>query len=498
MLVCRSFSHRVKGRYKSIANIYTSVHDVDLIRDSFTTINITDKTVESAIGDEVEHCQQVFRDAMTKLTDEISRKEVLEFIEFSNIERNVAETGTATIEFLNSRGKWCRGRFIVSERREDGRLWHVIWAVENIDEEKRSRDLLTTAAETLNARISSIANIYMTSHEIDIVEDSFIEIKSDSKYVTDIVGETRDNAQEVINRVMKNVTDASFQEDVLKFVDFSTLEKRMRRTNTITFEFQNREQQWRRGRFIASKRNEKGRLVRVIWLTEDIDDEKRERDELLVASERALAASEAKSSFLSNMSHEIRTPINAVLGMNEMILRECEDKNLLAYSESIRGKHNCGFYDSEEGQEGDEEEFNPSQEFHKMITLCSERGKAEKAMLLGLDAFISVYQYIERFAKRHDERVDRILLYLTTDEDIDKQGYSDAMSCLGSLLQSNLRKNDVLTQCRHNCFFLLLPECAVPDEPTVLRRISEQWEQTEYAGSFRLMRVTDNEQRREK
>ena len=47
-------------------------------------------------------------------------------------------------------------------------------------------------------------------------------------------------------------------------------------------------------------------------------------------------ASKAKSDFLANMSHEIRTPINAVLGMNEMILRECTDKKILAYSEKIR------------------------------------------------------------------------------------------------------------------------------------------------------------------
>ncbi|MBQ9564978.1 MAG: hypothetical protein IJU98_05265, partial [Synergistaceae bacterium] len=46
-------------------------------------------------------------------------------------------------------------------------------------------------------------------------------------------------------------------------------------------------------------------------------------------SELASAASEAKSSFLSNMSHEIRTPINAVLGMNEMILRESGEQNVL-------------------------------------------------------------------------------------------------------------------------------------------------------------------------
>lgn len=40
------------------------------------------------------------------------------------------------------------------------------------------------------------------------------------------------------------------------------------------------------------------------------------------ALEEAKRASEAKTDFLANTSHEIRTPINAVLGMNEMILRE--------------------------------------------------------------------------------------------------------------------------------------------------------------------------------
>ena len=47
------------------------------------------------------------------------------------------------------------------------------------------------------------------------------------------------------------------------------------------------------------------------------------------------AANTAKSSFLANMSHEIRTPINAVLGMDEMILREAKDKNILEYATDI-------------------------------------------------------------------------------------------------------------------------------------------------------------------
>lgn len=47
-------------------------------------------------------------------------------------------------------------------------------------------------------------------------------------------------------------------------------------------------------------------------------------------------ANEAKSDFLSNMSHEIRTPINAIIGMNEMVLRECTDENIIEYANSIR------------------------------------------------------------------------------------------------------------------------------------------------------------------
>ena len=52
--------------------------------------------------------------------------------------------------------------------------------------------------------------------------------------------------------------------------------------------------------------------------------------------QHAISISEAKTQFLASMSHEIRTPINAILGMNEMILRENKDRVVGEYSKSIK------------------------------------------------------------------------------------------------------------------------------------------------------------------
>ena len=47
-------------------------------------------------------------------------------------------------------------------------------------------------------------------------------------------------------------------------------------------------------------------------------------------------ANQAKSDFLSNMSHEIRTPINAIMGMDEMILRESKETTTLEYAHNLQ------------------------------------------------------------------------------------------------------------------------------------------------------------------
>ncbi len=59
-------------------------------------------------------------------------------------------------------------------------------------------------------------------------------------------------------------------------------------------------------------------------------------EELEIAKTEAEKANRAKSQFLARMSHEIRTPINAVVGMNEMILRESNEENIRKYAADVK------------------------------------------------------------------------------------------------------------------------------------------------------------------
>ncbi|MBQ9460089.1 MAG: response regulator [Oscillospiraceae bacterium] len=59
-------------------------------------------------------------------------------------------------------------------------------------------------------------------------------------------------------------------------------------------------------------------------------------EKLAYERNRANDATRAKSAFLANMSHEIRTPINAILGMDEMILRESSERETLSYASDIQ------------------------------------------------------------------------------------------------------------------------------------------------------------------
>ncbi len=65
--------------------------------------------------------------------------------------------------------------------------------------------------------------------------------------------------------------------------------------------------------------NGKGKIVGLVGIGRDITTEKKAKQELIAAKEKAEESDRLKSAFLANMSHEIRTPMNGILGFAELL-----------------------------------------------------------------------------------------------------------------------------------------------------------------------------------
>ncbi len=72
------------------------------------------------------------------------------------------------------------------------------------------------------------------------------------------------------------------------------------------------------------------------YIKNSIQEKTLHEQESLQLAETERLANQAKSRFLAQMSHEIRTPINAILGMNEMILHKTKDREISEYSGNIK------------------------------------------------------------------------------------------------------------------------------------------------------------------
>ena len=136
----------------------------------------------------------------------------------------------------------------------------------------------------LNIQLQSIAGIYVTAYLLDLNTDTFEEIVSTDDVRAMLLGK-QDHAKDTLKVIMDIRTGEQSRKNLMKFIDFSTLDERMEDMKTITQEFLNENNKWCRARFVTVDKNDDGSIHRVMWMVEVIDEEKRQRDNLQYLSE---------------------------------------------------------------------------------------------------------------------------------------------------------------------------------------------------------------------
>lgn len=129
--------------------------------------------------------------------------------------------------------------------------------------------------------LKSVANTYYSMHLVDLEAnriDKFIE----SEKIGELIGEEV-KAQEMIYRAFKGTVTPEYYDQVMEFIDLSTLSKRLGDSNIISFEFIGRFHGWTRISFIPVEK-EGDKLTQVMLTTQVIDKEKNEHIDLALKS----------------------------------------------------------------------------------------------------------------------------------------------------------------------------------------------------------------------
>ena len=140
---------------------------------------------------------------------------------------------------------------------------------------------------------------------------------------------------------------------------------------------------------------------------------------LKLEKQAADQASEAKSRFLADMSHEIRTPINAIIGMNEMILREADNGEIQEYSRNIKQSgHNLlqlinGILDFSKIEDGKMEivpvRYNLMSQIAYSMNVISEKARAKNLeMVFNIDPELPTEMYGD------ETRISQVIMNLLT------------------------------------------------------------------------------------
>ena len=331
---------------KKLFTEYVSLYRLELNSGKYEILRLVENTnAKQLVGEE----HRIFADydEFTRryaeaFIQEAEQEEFLDWHKCENLKKRIQEKGSLTYYYhsVSKDGKDSYYEAYAVKGKADGENFYIFLGYRNVDgilyKEKAIQEQLQKAldeAKLSNEIIEAIARSYQYISRIDISKDWFEEI---TNRAAESMNYKKSGEVSSGNRnVCKKFVAEEYQEAFLKFTDITTLPVRMKNEETTVMEYQMKDGNWHKLRFIEKKRDKDGNLTHVLCAIRSISDVKKKEQELLHQVAEARKDAALKSRFLSNMSHDIRTPINGIIGMTELadrypdnleIQKKCREK----------------------------------------------------------------------------------------------------------------------------------------------------------------------------
>jgi diguanylate cyclase len=205
-----------------------------------------------------------------KVFDSLNSKALLEYFKG---EKKQLEISYRAIE--NDRIHYYSANYI--NIGNSGQPMKVVAGFRNVDDIVVSQ--VNLRKEGLYKAYHSLSSVYLTMHRVDVISDTFHEIKGTNLVKESLVPGLRSYWENAYN-VTTATTSPAYLDAMLKFVDTKTLSKRMEGKNSISMEFRSQLYGWCKATYIKEDEDANGNLWHVLYCVEVIE-EAHQREQML-------------------------------------------------------------------------------------------------------------------------------------------------------------------------------------------------------------------------